>query len=149
MISVDTNVFFYGSDEGDPVRHKLATQLIERLPKRTTIVGLQVLGELQYALQRKLKRAPAVVAQAVSLYLQQFDTFAYTRADVLRALQMVGEARLAYWDALLIASSAGAGATVLLTEDMQDGGAVLGVEIVNPFGRDGGLSARARELLES
>jgi predicted nucleic acid-binding protein len=54
--------------------------------------------------------------------------------------------RLSYWDALLLASCAQAGLTVLLSEDMQDGFKLGGVEVVNPFGPSG-LSARAREVL--
>ena len=55
--------------------------------------------------------------------------------------------RASYWDALLIATAAEAGCTLILTEDLQDGTKLAGVEIHNPFDPGGGLTARARRLL--
>ena len=55
--------------------------------------------------------------------------------------------RLSYWDALMLASAAEVGCTIMLSEDMQDGATLLGLEIVNPFGPDG-VSRRAAALLD-
>jgi predicted nucleic acid-binding protein len=54
--------------------------------------------------------------------------------------------RASYWDALLVATAAGAGCTTILTEDMSDGTVLHGVRILNPFAGDG-LTEAAEALL--
>jgi predicted nucleic acid-binding protein len=47
--------------------------------------------------------------------------------------RIADQAKLSFWDALVVVAAARAGATVLYTEDMNDGQEVLGVRISNPF----------------
>jgi predicted nucleic acid-binding protein len=54
----------------------------------------------------------------------------------LKAWAVQDEAGLAWWDALLVASALMAGCKMFLTEDMQDGQAISGMRIVNPFGAE-------------
>jgi len=42
--------------------------------------------------------------------------------------------RISFWDALILAAAASARCSYLLSEDMQDGTAIRGIRIVNPFG---------------
>ncbi len=55
--------------------------------------------------------------------------------------------RLSYWDALMLASAREAGCSAFISEDLQDGARLFGMEIVNPFGAQG-PSPRAIELLD-
>ena len=112
-------------------------------------MALQVVGEVQNVLRRKFKIPNWKAAQVGYNLLQTFETFAYSRDAVDRALGQLSAGHLSYWDALLLASADEAGCTVLLTEDMGDGERLGNVEIVNPFAEGGDLSARARELLEA
>jgi predicted nucleic acid-binding protein len=52
-----------------------------------------------------------------------------------------------YWDALRLASAREAGCTVFISEDLQDGDWLFGLEIVNPFAATG-PSDRVRALLD-
>jgi predicted nucleic acid-binding protein len=49
------------------------------------------------------------------------------------ALDLVVDHRLQYWDALILSASAEAGATLVLSEDMQDGFVWRGLTVVNPY----------------
>ncbi len=80
------------------------------------------------------------------MLLDDFETFPSSKPAARAALIEMAAGRLSYWDALMLASAAEAGCTVMLSEDMQDGAILFGLEIVNPFAA-GGLSARAAELL--
>ena len=51
-----------------------------------------------------------------------------------------------YWDALLVATAAEAGCTAILTEDLADGGVLLGMRILNPFAGDANAEQVARLL---
>ena len=52
----------------------------------------------------------------------------------------------AFWDAMLWATARQSGCSAILTEDMQDGRRLSGVEFINPFTVD--AAARLEPLLE-
>ncbi|MDP1738989.1 MAG: PIN domain-containing protein [Caulobacter sp.] len=147
MITADTNVLVYVSDDAAPLKQRVAVQVMRRLSERRQPIGLQVVGELQNVLRRKLGHAPAVAATAARDVLQSFDVFPPTETAADEALTLMAAGRLSYWDALLVVSAGEAGVSTVLSEDMQDGARFGGVEIINPFAADG-LSARARKVLE-
>ncbi len=83
---------------------------------------------------RKLARplAPAVAEQAV----HDFATLPVrqvTPALILSAIRRSIDSRLSFWDALIVETAIDAGATVLLSEDFQDGQVFEGLRVVNPF----------------
>jgi predicted nucleic acid-binding protein len=80
------------------------------------------------------------------MLLDDFETFPASKPASRAALIEMTAGRLSYWDAPMLASAAEAGFTVMLSEDMQDGATVFGLENVNPFGALG-VSARAAEVL--
>lgn len=146
MITADTNIFVYLHDEAEPQKRAAARLVVERLTERDASVALQVVGEYQNALRRRLRVPPWLAAQEARTLLEAFDVFPPTRAAAERALEQLAAGRLSYWDALLLASAAEVGCKTLLSEDMQDASSVFGVRIINPFA-EGGLSPAAREAL--
>lgn len=146
MISIDSNIFLYLLDDASPGKQAVAADVISAGSERGGAVALQVVGEVQNVAIRKLRLPPFVAAQFARNILTTFDTLGAVSGDADVALGQLASGRLSYWDALLIACVKRNGCTALITEDMQDGATVLGVEIVNPFGPDG-LSSRASELL--
>ena len=93
-----------------------------------------MLQEFYVVVTRKLARplAPDVAEQAV----RDFATLAVrevTPALILLAIRRSIDFRLSFWDALVVETAIGAGATVILTEDLQDGLMMDGVRVVNPF----------------
>jgi predicted nucleic acid-binding protein len=83
----------------------------------------------------------------VNDWLSFFPLIAVSANAVGAALTHAVAGRASYWDALLIATAAEAGCTLILTEDLQDGSTLSGVSIHNPFDPGGGLTAQARQLL--
>ncbi len=55
--------------------------------------------------------------------------------------------QLSYWDALILASAREAGCEIFISEDLQDGARLFGLEIVNPFAATG-PSDRVKHLLD-
>ena len=146
MITADSNVFVYLHDEAAPLKRSTARLVTGELIRRDSAIALQVIGEYQNVLRRRLKVPPWLAAQEGRTLLEAFETFPPSRSGAERALEQLAAGRLSYWDALLVAAAADAGCSVLLSEDMQDGGELFGVKIVNPFGSEG-LSPAAREAL--
>jgi predicted nucleic acid-binding protein len=69
----------------------------------------------------------------VEEYSRIFNCPATKREDVVEAACLAEQHNLQYFDALIIAVARHAGATILLSEDMQDGLEIDGLRVVNPF----------------
>lgn len=95
-------------------------------------LSTQVLQELFVTLTRK---AGIPVDQALGVLddLANWLVFTLDYRAIRDAAVLARDARISFWDALLIAAARRLGATVLLTEDLNDGQTIAGVEIRNPF----------------
>lgn len=58
-----------------------------------------------------------------------------TTADIPVAFRIEDEARISFWDALIVAAALKAGAGRILSEDLNAGQVISGVRIENPFDR--------------
>jgi len=137
MISFDTNIAVYLWQADVPEKSRLAHALIGHLAQDSQCkIALQVVGELQNVLRRKLKQPPWEAAQNARNLLMGFDTFQANETNALEALTLMGAGRLSYWDALIILAARDAGCTTFFTEDMNDGQVYGTLKIVNPFAGD-------------
>ncbi|MFC5343087.1 PIN domain-containing protein [Brevundimonas staleyi] len=146
MITLDTNIFIYALDDRFPAKQAVAAEVVRHAARLDAPICLQVVGEAQNVARRKLKMPGFVAAQIGRNILGQFATFSPSVEDAEIALGQLAAGRLSYWDAILLACAQRAGCTALLSEDLQDGARILGIEIVNPFDGDE-MSERARALL--
>ena len=64
---------------------------------------------------------------------------------LVAAQDLASRHRLQFWDAVIVKAAVRSGATLLLSEDMQDGARLDGVLIINPF--DVGNVAKINRLL--
>lgn len=146
MITIDSNVVIYSLDDRDPDKQAVAIDLLSRMVDQSCAIGLQVVGEVQNVLRRKLGQPPWVAAQAARNLLVSFPTYTATPTAAEAALTQMAAGRFSYWDALLLASGREAGCMTIFSEDMREGLAWNGIEIVNPFGANG-LSDRAISIM--
>ena len=132
---VDTNILLYAHDRNAGPRQIVAAQLLATLwEERRGIVSPQVLQEFLVNALRKLKN-PLNLAQArdivrsYGLWVTQDASIAH----ILRAMELMELTGYSFWDSQIIASAEAAGAEILYSEDMQDGRAIAGLTITNPF----------------
>ena len=134
-VFVDTNVLVYARDRTDPVKHRYARAWLELLWKRGLgRLSQQVLNEYYITVTRKLdpglSRAEArEEVGLLSLWLQEPGVPALQEA----AWAVEDRYGLSWWDALIVGAAQLGGCAILLTEDLQDGLAAGGVQIVDPF----------------
>lgn len=129
----DTNVLVYTDDQGAPAKQRRALDLIaEHRRARTGVVSLQVLQEYFVAATRQLRVDAQVARRKVEL-LGEFDVMSPEIADILAAIDLHRLHRISFWDALIVRSAMEAGCSVLLSEDMQHGQKISGIQIENPF----------------
>jgi predicted nucleic acid-binding protein len=145
--TLDTNVLVYALNVSEGARHQTAKEIVQRSAVLDCWLTLQAISEFYSSTTRK-RLAPAEEAAAQVLdWLQIFPCAAVSPANIRTALSYALARRASYWDALLVATAAEAGCTLVLTEDMADGALLGGVQIHNPFTADG-LSELTRQLLD-
>ena len=130
---LDTNVLVYAIDRSDGAKHRIALELIVRRAD-DLVVSAQVLSELYAVITRKFRdsitpeQAASFVDRISGLPVIAID------ADLVRdAIALSREARLSYWDGLILAAARLAACDTLLTEDLSHGSKVAGVRIENPL----------------
>ena len=133
---VDTNVLVHAFDKGRSPKKRVAQRLINQLMDEDRLrVSTQVLQELFVTLTRKVSQpCSSDEALAVLEDLTAWPLMAVDYAAIRAAVGLAGQAKISFWDALVVVAAARTGAAVLYTEDLNDGQEILGVRISNPFG---------------
>jgi predicted nucleic acid-binding protein len=130
---IDTNVLVYAVDTRDRKKHKTAGALLAA-DDADFVISAQVLGEFHVTVTRKLPKPMTVDAATAALSrLARLPVVPVDAPLVLAATGTAVSAQLSYWDALIIEAAASAGCTRVLTEDLNAGSVIRGVEVVNPF----------------
>ncbi len=131
---VDTNVLVYAHDVDDRSKHELARSALRELwNDGTGVLSPQVLQEFYVNVTRKI--AQPLAKDAARLIVSTYAIWCVDvgSADVAAAFRIEDEAKISFWDALIVASAAKAGAARILSEDLNAGQAIAGVLIENPF----------------
>jgi predicted nucleic acid-binding protein len=133
-------------DGTEGARHEMARQLVDRAVDADCWLTLQSLSEFYWATRRKAIPRDEVAAQ-VEDWLSLFTCVPVSPTAIRRALSDNLAGRASYWDALLVATAAEAGCSVVLSEDMSHGAFLGEVQIHNPFGSDA-LTELTERLLD-
>jgi predicted nucleic acid-binding protein len=134
-VFIDSNVLLYAVDEADPKKQEAARNWRAELWKtRRGRVSFQVLSEFYVNAVRK-QPAAREEARAEVLDLVAWNPVVTDAALLERGWKLQDRYRLSYWDALIVAAAQTASCRYLLTEDLQSGQRLDGIEVVNPFQR--------------
>lgn len=109
-----------------------AIGLIACLGEDEVVIPVQALGELAHVLRRD-RRDAAAIARSIATWTGVFATPPTDIGTFTLALDLAARHRMQIWDCVILAAAAEAGATLLLSEDMQDGFTWRGVTVANPF----------------
>ena len=134
MIALDSNILVYAAGQADPrERNEAARSLLDAIAPLPTIVPLQVLGEFLNVCRAKKIVALGAGVGLVRIWLERYDCPPTRPDDLSAAADISARHALQFFDALILTVARRVGATILLSEDMQDGSEIDGVRIVNPF----------------
>jgi predicted nucleic acid-binding protein len=132
---VDTNVLVYAFEKTDSAKKRTARRLVTELMDTDRLrLSTQVLQELFVTLTRKA--AVHCTGEEALAVLEDLAAWPLTVVDfpVIRAaVELSGKASLSFWDSLVVVSATNSGASVLYTEDLNNGQKILGVRVTNPF----------------
>ncbi len=124
----DTNVLLYLLSD-DHVKANAAETLIAS----GGIISVQVLNEFASVATRKLHMHIAEVREVLGTVRRLCTVRALSVESHDHGLEVADRYRLSVYDAMIVASAHQAGCKSLYTEDLQDGMAILGLTIRNPF----------------
>ena len=132
---VDTNVLVYRFDHDEPAKRDRARQILdEEGGAGRLVLSTQVLQEFFVSTTRKLAR-PLSVNDALEAvrHLAVFPVVLIDPALIIDAITLSRDHQISLWDALILQAAARERCVQVLTEDLQDGWEILGLEVVNPF----------------
>jgi|CXWL01.1.fsa_nt_gi predicted nucleic acid-binding protein len=132
---IDANVLIYAHDESAGRKREVARELLRRLVvNRQAASSVQVAGEFFVISTRKIK-TPLSVKNASMILADMSGWIIHSPSieDVQAAVAIAARSQIHYWDALVIRSAQVIGASILWSEDLQDGGQFGEVTIRNPF----------------
>jgi predicted nucleic acid-binding protein len=135
LVFVDTNVFLYRHDLAVPEKQAAATDWLSHLWRtRTGRVSTQVLQEFYVNATRKLRPGlPLEQARAEIEDLLSWRPLQIESETIRAAWKIQDRFGLSFWDSLIAVTARAGGCSFLLTEDLQHGQDLEGVQVVNPF----------------
>lgn len=134
-VFVDTNILAYAHDRSETVRQPIAESLLTDLwHTRSGALSTQVLQEFYVVATRKFD--PPMSRREARELVDAYSQWQLVQVDIpiiLAASQLEERHTVSFCDALIVEAARRAGATRLVTEDLQSGRRLAGVLIDNPF----------------
>lgn len=132
---VDTNILVYAHDRDAGHKHEIARKVISELwESRLGILSTQVLQEFYLTLTRKIPiplDKPATRRILRSYFIWEVVT--NDSSIILQASEIEETYKISFWDALVVSAAFSKNAAIILTEDLNHGQIIEGIEINNPF----------------
>jgi predicted nucleic acid-binding protein len=132
---VDTNVFVYARDAGESAKQARAAAWIEHLwQTRLGRISYQVLQEYYQVVTQRL--TPGLHPESARHDVRDLLAWQPVTVDAAvleKAWTVQDRYSCSWWDALIIGAAQRAGCEFLLTEDLQPGQDLGGLQVVNPF----------------
>ena len=133
-VFVDTNVLLYAQDPRDLRKRGSAEHWLAWCwQAQRARISTQVLNELYVNVRRVAPKMAAEAARALVRRYRLWRPWPVDGTTVDIAWQIQDQYSVSYWDALMLAAAREQGCRYLLSEDMQHGQNVDGVQIINPF----------------
>lgn len=132
-LSLDSNILFYTIDADAGERQERAREIVRQAARGDCVLSLQTLCEFFASTTRKGKLTAAQAIAHVEDWQTLFPVVAATPGSLRIAMRAVEHHSLSFWDAMQWAVAKQAGATVLLSEDLQHDRELEGVRFRNPF----------------
>jgi predicted nucleic acid-binding protein len=131
---LDTNVLVYAYDTSDPVKQRVAKELVRRAVAGEFVISAQVLGEFAATLLHKV--SPPVAADDLIVALDALAAIKLLSPDgdlIRRAVQVRTSYGLHFYDGMIVAAAERLGCPQIWSEDFNAGQTYFGVTVRNPF----------------
>jgi predicted nucleic acid-binding protein len=132
-IFLDTNILVYTLDTNNAAKQKMAQNILIQISENEKpVISTQVLQEFYYASTTKIKTNKILVKNILHSFVN-IETVQVNMAIIEQGIDISILSQLSFWDGLIIAAAEYARCSVILSEDLNNGQIIRGVEIKNPF----------------
>jgi predicted nucleic acid-binding protein len=134
-VFLDTNILFYAYDISSGSKHDVARNIVADLWNlRTGVLSIQVLQEMFINVTKKIPKPLDIkTTRDIVLDFLLWEVVDNDGELMLAAMDVQMKYHYAFWDSLIIAAAIKSGASILMTEDLNNGRIIEGVLIKNPF----------------
>lgn len=144
--TIDSNVLVYALDTAQPKKRAIARRILLKGRFLDAILTAQALAEFLNVVRRKDLASFLQAREEADRLATLFPIAPTTWQVVAEAARFAQEYKLQLWDCVIWQAARSLGTSIFLTEDMQDGFAVEGMTVLNPFKPEN--SAKLATLLE-
>jgi predicted nucleic acid-binding protein len=131
--AADSNILVYAAGVNDPLRQRVATDLLAAMYVGGGVLPAQALAELHRVLRRKFRRSNEEAQREAARWRVGFEIAPTTSQCLADAAALCSLHGLQTFDSIIVCAAALAGCRVLFSEDLQHDAVFAGVTIVNPF----------------
>jgi predicted nucleic acid-binding protein len=132
-VALDSNVMIYSEGLTEDHRNAIAQNILSAVPSDQLVIPVQSVSETLYWLINRAKMPRMEASDRAQFWISNYLSQAVTVAVMTAAMDVISTHGLQVFDAIILACAEEAGASVLLSEDMQHGFRWRGVTIINPF----------------
>jgi len=134
-VFVDSNILVYAHDADAGSKQRIAAAQIKALwQHRFGRISLQVLQEFYVTVTQKIgKPLSKSNAREIVRDYAQWVASPTTPQTIIRASEISEVWKLSFWDSLILAAAEEQDCSTVLTEDLNPGQTVAGIQIINPF----------------
>jgi predicted nucleic acid-binding protein len=133
LVALDTNILAYAEGLNGELMRRRALAIVQRLSPDSTLLPVQVLGELYSVLVKKAGRSRSEARDAVQNWGDAFPLIETSSSVLLTAMDLCADHQFAWWDAVIVSAAVDGRCRLLLSEDLQNGFTWNGVTVTNPF----------------
>ena len=135
---IDTNIWLYRLFNDLRIeateRERKRTIAISITEKANPIISTQVINEVSSNLLKKAKFDEERIKSVIQSLYNRCQVVEFNLTILEAASNLRTQYHLSFWDSLIVASALSAGASILYSEDMQDGLIVANqLKLINPF----------------
>lgn len=131
--TIDSNVLIYALDNTDPPRRAVACEVVRLAMLGDVVLTAQAIGETMKVVRAKGGRYAPEALSEIERWTALFPTEGTNASDLLAAAHFAARHQLQFWDSVIWHVARRRGATWFVSEGLQDGQAIDGMTIINPF----------------
>lgn len=132
-LTLDSNILIYGIDAATPEKHAIARDVILRAALADAVLTAQALAEFFSVIRRKFPDRQAAGRDYAERWAAAFPIIPTTWDNVSAAALLAERHKLQLWDSIIWQGARAAGASMFLSEDLQDGLSIDGMMVLDPF----------------
>mgnify|MGYP001571436114 CR=1 FL=1 len=138
-ILIDSNVLIYAYDKAELQKSPIANKIVEKVIKNEMDINLstQNISEFYFNVTKKIEKPvdSEIIKDIISdlMKMSNVQILQIEKSTILKAIYLVKEFKIEYWDALIAAVMQENNITVIITENEKHFRKIPWLEVVNPF----------------